>query len=163
MTTLTTASGTGNIKLNSTASSLTTAGTTNNYGYAQTATTTGTNMTDIFNTLFGSFNSTSNAKKDSKPTVAPAKKTILFPGGIKTVHVNQKKKVVTVIFDDGSKGISRCHPNDEFDPFVGFCMAVTYALFPSRTQALKWFSKKLAQGEAKDAAKAKAKEKKAKK
>ena len=100
---------------------------------------TGTSLTTTFDDLLKMtcpFDTTT--KKEVK-----SMKSINFPTDIKTVHINDKKKVVTVVFANGSKGIARCHPNDEFDPVVGFCTAVTYALFKSRTQCLKYVNNKV--------------------
>lgn len=79
---------------------------------------------------------------------------------IKTVHINEKKKIVTVILTNGNKGISRCTDPDIFDPYVGFSVALTYALFPSRTSAVKFVDKCVDKNEAKAEAKAKASAKK---
>lgn len=79
---------------------------------------------------------------------------------IKTVHINEKKKIVTVILTNGNKGISRCTDPDIFDPYVGFSVALTYALFPSRTSAVKFVDKCVDKNEAKTEARAKASAKK---
>lgn len=79
---------------------------------------------------------------------------------IKTVHINEKKKIVTVVLTNGNKGISRCTDPDIFDPYVGFSVALTYALFPSRTSAVKFVDKCIDKNEAKAKAIAKASAKK---
>ena len=75
---------------------------------------------------------------------------------IKTVHINESKKTVTVVLTNGNKGISRCQDPDLFDPYVGFSVALTYALFPSRTSAVKFVDKCKEKNEAKAVARAKA-------
>ena len=79
---------------------------------------------------------------------------------IKTVHINEKKKIVTVVLTNGNKGISRCTDPDTFDPYVGFSVALTYALFPSRTSAVKFVDKCIDKSEKKAQARAKASAKK---
>lgn len=74
-------------------------------------------------------------------TQANTKETVDVTKLIRTVHINEKKRVVTVVLTDGRKGIARCHDQDIFDVQIGFSMALTYALFSSRTQAIKYVNK----------------------
>ncbi len=112
------------------------------------ATPIGTTTFDDLLKMVCPFDTNTTTKKEVKSI-----KSINFPSDIKTVHINDKKKVVTVVFANGSKGIARCHPNDEFDPVVGFCTAVTYALFKSRTQCLKYVNNKVKEQKDKDSKK----------
>lgn len=84
-----------------------------------------------------------NAVRDTQATtqVVDTTETVDVTKLIRTVHINEKKKVVTVVLTDGRKGIARCHDQDIFDTQIGFSMALTYALFSSRTQAIKYVNK----------------------
>lgn len=62
---------------------------------------------------------------------------------IKSVQFNAKKGVTTVVLKDGTKGMSRCNKEDEYDMQIGFSVALTNALFGSRTQAIKYVDKAL--------------------
>lgn len=79
---------------------------------------------------------------------------------IKTVHINKSKRTVTVVLKNGSIGISRCHDTDTFDAYIGFCVALTYALFPSRTATIKYVDECIDKNNAKATARAEAHAKK---
>ena len=64
-----------------------------------------------------------------------------IPSLIRNVYFNAEKGVTTVILQDGKKGMSRCHEGDEYDMDIGFALALTNALFGSRTQAHKYADK----------------------
>lgn len=64
-----------------------------------------------------------------------------IPSLIRNVYFNAAKGVTTVILQDGKKGMSRCHEGDEYDMDIGFALALTNALFSSRTQAHKYVDK----------------------
>lgn len=48
---------------------------------------------------------------------------------IKDIIINENKKRVVILFKDGSKSISKCHPEDTFDAKVGFSVAYAKHLF----------------------------------
>lgn len=60
---------------------------------------------------------------------------------IKSVQFNAKKGVTTIVLTNGAKGIARCSQGDEYDVDVGFALALTNALFGSRTQTHKYVNK----------------------
>lgn len=62
---------------------------------------------------------------------------------IKSVQFNAKKGVTTVILQDGRKGMSHCCEGDKYDVDIGFALALTNALFGSKTQAHKYANKYL--------------------
>ena len=43
---------------------------------------------------------------------------------IKAIHCSPKAKVTVVIFDDGSKEISRCAEGDEYNEYAGICICI---------------------------------------
>ena len=54
---------------------------------------------------------------------------------VKKVIFNGPKTIV--IWADGSKTIASCEEGDEFDPYAGFCAAVTKKVFGSTSAAKK--------------------------
>lgn len=71
----------------------------------------------------------------ARPHIAPVKGF-----SIQTVHVNEEKKIVTVVFSDGTKQIVKCSPEDSFDTEIGFALAVARKLFNSKTQVRKFIA-----------------------
>lgn len=61
---------------------------------------------------------------------------------IQTIHINEEKKIVVVVFDNGTKQIVKCSPEDSFDTEIGFALAFTRAIFGSKTQVRKLIAKK---------------------
>ena len=59
---------------------------------------------------------------------------------IQTIHVNEAKKIMTVVFSDGTHEIVKCSPEDCFDTEIGFALALTRKLFGSKTQVRKFIS-----------------------
>ena len=60
---------------------------------------------------------------------------------IKTIHVNEAKKIMTVVFSDGAKQIVKCSPEDSFDAEIGFALALARKLFGSKTQVRKYIDR----------------------
>lgn len=58
-----------------------------------------------------------------------------------TIHVNEEKKVVTVVFSDGTKQVVKCSPGDSFDTEIGFALAFARKLFGSKTQVRKYIAR----------------------
>lgn len=58
-----------------------------------------------------------------------------------TIHVNEGKKVVTVVFSDGTKQVVKCSPGDSFDTEIGFALAFARKLFGSKTQVRKYIAR----------------------
>lgn len=55
-----------------------------------------------------------------------------IPMILKDVYFNKKKKTVTVLFDDGTVGVSTCSKDDVYDHRIGFCVAIANAIFGSK-------------------------------
>ncbi len=53
--------------------------------------------------------------------------TMLNPGNVKSVIFSSDKTIV--LWDDGTKTIVTCGEGDSFDPYAGFCAAVTKKVF----------------------------------
>ena len=52
------------------------------------------------------------------------------------IQLNPEKKTTTVVWNDGVT-FSKCDEQDEYDSFVGFCIAFTKGIFGSKNQVLK--------------------------
>lgn len=59
---------------------------------------------------------------------------------IQTIHVNEEKRIMTVVFSDGTKQIVKCSPEDSFDTEIGFALAIARKLFNSKTQLRKFIA-----------------------
>ena len=59
---------------------------------------------------------------------------------IQTIHVNEAKRIMTVVFNDGTKQIVKCSPEDSFDTEIGFALAIVRKLFNSKTQVRKFIA-----------------------
>lgn len=57
---------------------------------------------------------------------------------IRHVQVNEKKKVVTIVWKDGEVTMAKCGPNDMWDPEKGVLVCVAKRFFNSNTQFSKW-------------------------
>lgn len=79
-------------------------------------------------------NAIENPFDEAKPECGGSSPTSATPFGILAVSVNHDKKLVAVKFSDGDLRIVHCSPEDQFDPEIGFCIAVTRHLFGSRTK-----------------------------
>lgn len=53
--------------------------------------------------------------------------TMLNPGNVKSVIFSGDKTII--LWDDGTKTIVTCGEGDSFDPYAGFCAAVTKKVF----------------------------------
>lgn len=78
-----------------------------------------------------------NQLVDAKPDPLFHKRNMAANRGlmVKKVIFNGPKTIV--IWMDGSKTIATCHYGDEFDPYAGFCAAVTKRVFGSTNAAKK--------------------------
>lgn len=64
---------------------------------------------------------------------------------LRQIVINEKEGIVTAItgdHDDKVVTMSKCHEEDEFDPYVGAALALAYQLFGSRTQFRKYVDEK---------------------
>lgn len=57
---------------------------------------------------------------------------------IRKVQINEKKKVVTIVWKDGEVTMAKCGPNDMWDPEKGVLVCVAKRFFNSNTQFSKW-------------------------
>lgn len=48
-----------------------------------------------------------------------------LPSDVKQVIFNEKNTVV--MLNNGKKGVAKCSPADEFDPYIGYCIALNKA------------------------------------
>ena len=53
---------------------------------------------------------------------------------IRNVLVNGKKRLVTVVFKDGTHEIVKCSKNDEFDVNIGVALAIAQHLYGSKNK-----------------------------
>lgn len=60
---------------------------------------------------------------------------------IDSILVNEKKKIVTVIFNDDDVQIAKCSPEDEFDIYVGVAICISRHLAGSKTKFKKFVDK----------------------
>ena len=57
---------------------------------------------------------------------------------IRSVLINKEKRVVSVTFADGETKIIKCHPDDEFDAYIGVSLAISEYIFTSKNQFHKY-------------------------
>lgn len=62
---------------------------------------------------------------------------------IRSVFINEKKKVVTIVWSDGEVTLAKCGANDIWDPEKGFYVAFTKRFFASTTQMNKFVKKEI--------------------
>lgn len=55
--------------------------------------------------------------------------------------IYRNKDNIIVILKDGSKGVAKCSKDDEYDEFIGFCIAYTKAKFRTGSQVRKALKK----------------------
>lgn len=64
-----------------------------------------------------------------------------YGNGFKSITVNEKKRIVTVVFNDGDVRMSKCSKSDHFDVSVGAALCVAQHLFGSKTNYHKKIEK----------------------
>ena len=57
---------------------------------------------------------------------------------IKSITLNEDKKITTVVFGDGSVKMSKCNKKDSYDPSIGVAMCIAYKIFDSKTKFHKY-------------------------
>lgn len=62
---------------------------------------------------------------------------------IKKVQINEKKKVVTIVWKFGEPTIARCGANDTWDPEKGILVCIAKHMFVSGTQMNKWLKEQI--------------------
>jgi len=65
---------------------------------------------------------------DAKLIKAPKKPD----GDVKHIHINEKKKIVTIVWKSGGTTMVKCHPEDEFDAEKGIAMCFMKKAFKNR-------------------------------
>ena len=68
---------------------------------------------------------------------------------IRKVQINEKKKVVTIVWTDGDVTMAKCGPNDIWDPEKGVLVCVAKRFFNSGTQFNKWLKSVIPEEETK--------------
>ena len=53
---------------------------------------------------------------------------------VKNIYYNFEKSITTVLWADGTKTVVKCVDEDEFDPEVGFAMALMKKIYPNRSE-----------------------------
>lgn len=66
---------------------------------------------------------------------------------IRKVQINEKKKVVTIVWKDGEVTMAKCGPNDTWDPEKGVLVCVAKRFFNSNTQFSKWLKSVIPESE----------------
>lgn len=61
---------------------------------------------------------------------------------IKAISIKEEKKMVTVVFDDGTMQQVVCTENDTFDPMIGAALCMVYQAFGSKSKFKKVFKSK---------------------
>ena len=57
---------------------------------------------------------------------------------IQKIQVNEKKKIVTVVFEDDDVKMIKCSDKDEFDPSIGVALCIAAHVFHSKTKFKKF-------------------------
>ena len=60
---------------------------------------------------------------------------------IKSITINETKKIVTVVFNDNDVQMSKCSEDDAFDPVVGVALCIAAHIGTSKTQFKKFVHK----------------------
>ena len=55
-----------------------------------------------------------------------------------SITINEAERVVTVVFPNGKKAMSRCSKDDKFDPYVGVALCIAAEQFGSKTKFKKY-------------------------
>ena len=66
---------------------------------------------------------------------------------IKKVQINEKKKVVTIVWTDGRVTLAKCGENDIWDPEKGLLVCIAKHMFVSGTQMNKWLKAQIPEKE----------------
>lgn len=80
-----------------------------------------------FNELFGK-------GETCEPKAKPVVNNVCNFDSIQTLHINETKKIVTVVLKNGNSAVVKCSPTDEFDTEVGFALAYTRSKFGSKSR-----------------------------
>lgn len=64
---------------------------------------------------------------------------------VRSVQINEKKRVVTIVWFDGNVTMAKCGPHEEFDPEKGIAIAFMKRWFASTTKMNKWLKEQTAE------------------
>lgn len=64
--------------------------------------------------------------------------------GIRCIEVNEPKKIIVTVFDDGEVYMQKCREGDEFDINVGVALSIAEHEYGSKTQFHKMIEEKIA-------------------
>lgn len=82
---------------------------------------------------------TNKLEKTTRRDPAPSAS---FENPIKEILYNDEKKVVIVLFKDGTKVVKKCHENDDFDLEVGVALAIAKHIYGNTTNYKKYLRRK---------------------
>ena len=68
---------------------------------------------------------------------------------IRSVTINEKKKIVTVVFNHGEVYMSKCSKLDEFDPQIGIAICICSYYAGSKSAFKKFVKRKTSKGDLK--------------
>lgn len=60
---------------------------------------------------------------------------------VKSILVNEKKRIITVVFGDDDVRMAKCHPDDNFSKEIGVSLCIARHMCGSRTNLNKLISK----------------------
>jgi len=81
-----------------------------------------------------------NISKDIIQTIKEAQKMAEQKKKEMSITINEKERIVTVVFEDGTVRMSRCSKEDHFDPVIGVAMCIAARKLGSRTKLKKFVS-----------------------
>jgi hypothetical protein len=62
---------------------------------------------------------------------------------IQKIQINEKKKIVTVVFEDDDVKMIKCSDKDEFDPSIGVALCIAAHVFNSKTKFKKFVNSQI--------------------
>ena len=62
---------------------------------------------------------------------------------IQKIQINEKKKIVTVVFEDDDVKMIKCSDKDEFDPSIGVALCIAAHVFHSKTKFKKFVNNQI--------------------
>ena len=69
----------------------------------------------------------------------------LIPAMVRSVQINEKKGVTTIVWKNGAVTMAKCGPSEEFDPEKGIAICIMKRFFSSTTKMNKWLKEQTAE------------------
>ena len=69
----------------------------------------------------------------------------LIPAMIRSVQINERKGVTTIVWKNGAVTMAKCGPNETFDPEKGIAICIMKRFFRSTTKMNKWLKEQTAE------------------